>query len=179
VDIVFEALRAAFLGAVFSLMILRWKSPEISKIGGWNQLLFGFGLLFFGAAIDLTDNFPELEKWIIIGETPVQVFLEELVGYLLGSLLLAIGFFRWLPKIIEHDRQNREQLEKATSEIKTLSGLLPICASCKKIRDDQGYWSQIEGYISSHSEATFSHSICPDCAKKLYPGMDLYPNGDR
>lgn len=59
--------------------------------------------------------------------------------------------------------------EKALSEIKTLSGLLPICASCKKIRDDQGYWSQIEIYIRSHSEAEFSHGLCPDCAHRLYP----------
>ena len=64
----------------------------------------------------------------------------------------------------EHDR-----LLKALSEVKALSGLLPICASCKKIRDDKGYWNQIESYIRDHSEADFSHSICPDCAKKLYP----------
>ncbi len=64
----------------------------------------------------------------------------------------------------EHDR-----LLRALSEVKALSGLLPICASCKKIRDDTGYWNQIESYIRDHSEADFSHSICPDCAKKLYP----------
>ncbi|MCH8986863.1 response regulator, partial [Patescibacteria group bacterium] len=61
------------------------------------------------------------------------------------------------------------ELEDAISRIKQLHGLLPICASCKKIRDDQGYWNQIEGYISSHSDAEFSHSICPDCTKTLYP----------
>jgi hypothetical protein len=53
--------------------------------------------------------------------------------------------------------------------VRILHGLLPICASCKKIRDDQGYWSEIEGYISKHSEADFSHGICPECARKLYP----------
>ena len=58
----------------------------------------------------------------------------------------------------------------ATNEkIKILSGFLPICASCKKIRDDKGYWNQIESYIKKHSEAEFSHSICPECAKNLYP----------
>ena len=50
-----------------------------------------------------------------------------------------------------------------------ISGMLPICANCKKIRDDKGYWNQIEAYIGDHSEAEFSHGICPDCAKKLYP----------
>jgi len=61
------------------------------------------------------------------------------------------------------------ELQKALSEIKKLSGMLPICASCKKIRDDKGYWKQIELYIKEHSEADFSHSICPECAEKLYP----------
>ena len=56
-------------------------------------------------------------------------------------------------------------------EIKVLRGFLPICASCKKIRDDKGYWNQIESYIRDHSEAQFSHSICPDCVKKLYPDL--------
>ena len=61
------------------------------------------------------------------------------------------------------------ELEKALAEIKTLSGLIPICASCKNIRDDQGYWQQVEAYIQAHSEARFSHGICPECAKELYP----------
>ncbi len=60
------------------------------------------------------------------------------------------------------------QIEQSTKEIKTLRGFLPICASCKKIRDDKGYWTQIETYISKHSEAEFSHGICPECALKLY-----------
>lgn len=63
-------------------------------------------------------------------------------------------------------------LKKALSEVKTLSGLIPICASCKKIRDDKGYWKQVEEYLKEHSEMEFSHGICPDCAEKLYP--DFY-----
>jgi hypothetical protein len=61
------------------------------------------------------------------------------------------------------------ELQGALAKVKTLSGLLPICASCKKIRNDKGYWKQIEGYIMEHSDTTFSHGICPDCAQKLYP----------
>jgi len=61
------------------------------------------------------------------------------------------------------------QLVEAMARIKTLSGMLPICASCKRIRDDQGYWQQIESYISSHSDAEFSHGLCSDCMRKLYP----------
>jgi PAS domain S-box-containing protein len=63
------------------------------------------------------------------------------------------------------------ELRDALSKIKTLSGLLPICASCKKIRDDKGYWRQIESYIKEHSEVDFSHGICPACMKKLYPEL--------
>ncbi len=66
-----------------------------------------------------------------------------------------------------------QELQSALAEIKVLSGLLPICAHCKKIRDDQGYWSQIEVYIRDHSDAEFSHGICPECAKELYPGLKL------
>jgi methyl-accepting chemotaxis protein len=62
-----------------------------------------------------------------------------------------------------------EELQKALSEVKTLRGFLPICSSCKKIRSDQGSWQQIESYIRDHSDAEFSHGICPDCAKALYP----------
>jgi PAS domain S-box-containing protein len=65
------------------------------------------------------------------------------------------------------------QLQEALNKVKTLSGLLPICAACKKIRDDKGYWNELETYIRAHSEAKFTHGICPDCAKKLYPGLDL------
>ncbi len=61
------------------------------------------------------------------------------------------------------------QLREALTKIKTLSGLLPICASCKKVRDDDGYWRQVETYVEKHSDAVFSHSLCPDCMKKLYP----------
>jgi PAS domain S-box-containing protein len=62
-----------------------------------------------------------------------------------------------------------QDLQNALANVKSLSGLLPICASCKKIRDDKGYWDQVESYIQKHSEATFTHGICPDCIKKLYP----------
>lgn len=82
--------------------------------------------------------------------------LKELVIVLIHSLQL-----------------KKANLQEALAKIKVLSGFLPICASCKKIRDDKGYWNQIESYIRDHSEVEFSHSICPDCAKKLYPEFNL------
>ncbi len=72
-------------------------------------------------------------------------------------------------KKVEAERERLiDQLQEALAKVKTLKGLLPICASCKKIRDDQGYWRMVEDYIHSHSDAEFSHSLCPECAKKLY-----------
>ncbi|MCA1786482.1 MAG: PAS domain S-box protein [Desulfotignum sp.] len=72
-------------------------------------------------------------------------------------------------------KKTRQKLEKALANVKQLSGLLPICSHCKKIRDDQGYWNQIESYLDKHSDAKFSHGICQDCLKKYY--SEFY-NGD-
>ena len=77
-------------------------------------------------------------------------------------------------KQLERERETLiKELQQALSEIKTLRGFLPICANCKKIRDDEGYWQQIEEYIQARSDARFSHSICPECTKKLYPELKL------
>ena len=71
-----------------------------------------------------------------------------------------------------------QELREALARVKQLGGLLPICSSCKKIRDDQGYWNQIENYLKQHSEAEFTHGICPECAKRLYPELDLFDDQD-
>lgn len=73
----------------------------------------------------------------------------------------------------ERDRLIAE-LKEALLKVKTLSGLLPICAGCKKIRDDKGYWNQIEQYLKEHSDVIMSHGICPECAEKYYPDLNLY-----
>jgi PAS domain S-box-containing protein len=80
----------------------------------------------------------------------------------------------------KHADEERErlitELQNAVADIKVLSGLVPICANCKKIRDDKGYWTQLEAYIQAHSQARFSHGVCPDCMKKLYPDFILKKN---
>ncbi|MBT4877120.1 MAG: hypothetical protein HON48_18205, partial [Desulfobacula sp.] len=65
-------------------------------------------------------------------------------------------------------------LKKALDEVKTLQGILPICSHCKQIRDDKGYWNKIETYIGEHSQAEFSHGMCPECSDKLYGDEDWY-----
>jgi PAS domain S-box-containing protein len=78
-------------------------------------------------------------------------------------------------KKIEMERDKLiKDLETALAQVKILSGLLPICSNCKKIRDDKGYWNYLESYISKNSDAVFTHSICPECAQKLYPEVDVY-----
>lgn len=91
------------------------------------------------------------------------------------SLVQAVA--EHLGRVIERKKIEQDsarlilELQKAMSEIKTLGGLIPICASCKKIRDDQGYWNQLELYLGEHSDLEFSHGICPECSKKLYPDV--------
>ncbi|MEE9914153.1 MAG: PAS domain-containing protein [Deltaproteobacteria bacterium] len=106
------------------------------------------------------------------------IFPVELRAFLLrddsGSPLGTWAIIRDITerKQVERDRETLiVELQQAMKKVKTLSGMLPICSSCKKIRDDQGYWNQIESYISDHSGAEFSHGICPECAKKLYPNF--------
>ena len=116
---------------------------------------------------------------IVLTAHPGQELVERAAAAGVGAYLLKSAKAHELDRAItiararfadlmELRRLNAE-LQAALAKVKILSGLLPICASCKKIRDDQGYWHQVEVYIRDHSEAEFSHGICPDCAQKLYP----------
>ncbi len=93
-------------------------------------------------------------------------------GSLMGSVHVARDISAQKEAADERERLIR-QLEETLSQVKKLSGFIPICSSCKKVRDDKGYWNQVEEYIRDNSEAEFSHSICPDCIRNLYPNMDL------
>ncbi len=94
----------------------------------------------------------------------IQLNLVSLNVFII-SITLSAGF----TGILFYERKAREdKLKQALEEIKTLRGILPICSSCKKIRNDKGYWEQIEFYIAEHSDAEFSHSLCDECVEKLY-----------
>ncbi len=101
---------------------------------------------------------PVAEMWKVLFNRGISLFAVWVVAIL--------GLQR--NKTLEQRSIILFEKEKALDEIRVLRGFLPICASCKKIRDDNGYWTQIEGYIREHSEAEFTHSICPGCAEKLY-----------
>lgn len=111
------------------------------------------------------------------------LFVIALLAFLLSGLFYKLN--RSLKNEISRRRETekaREELvvnlQKAIKKITVLSGLLPICSHCKKIRDDKGYWNQIEEYIQKHSEAEFSHGICNECAKIHYPEIDIYGDYD-
>jgi PAS domain S-box-containing protein len=106
---------------------------------------------------------PRLGGDFIVSATPK--FDDQ--GQIIGTVHVA----RDITERKQADKEREKlisELQDALAKVKLLSGFLPICANCKKIRNDKGYWQQIEAYIHDHSEAEFSHSICPDCAKKLY-----------
>lgn len=168
-DIILEVIRALVVGILFVVILTKPKSYRFRKIEGWSQIIAGLGLIFLSALIDITDNFPALNHYIFIGETEYQAFLEKVVGSIGGFALLTLGIWRWLPRVIEYDKQMQTELREVKEDVAVLSGLLPICASCKNIRNDTGYWERIEAYIQDHSEVQFSHGICPECKVKLYP----------
>jgi hypothetical protein len=115
---------------------------------------------------------------LIVYDASVLPFGIILSMLLPGTITPAITytFFRLLAQVEQAQREKEAailELQEALANVKRLSGLLPICASCKNIRDDEGYWHQVEVYIHTHTEVDFSHSICPDCIQKLYPALRL------
>ena len=102
-----------------------------------------------------------------------------------GSVVASVTAFRDISEVKRAEAEREKlicELQQALAEIKTLHGILPICASCKKIRDDSGAWHQLEVYIRDRTDAEFSHGLCADCAAKLYPeyftGRGPQPPGD-
>jgi CheY-like chemotaxis protein len=160
-----------------SLVLLDWMMPELDGVevcrrvrdASGSQLPYIILLTSRGRSEDIAEglgagaddyitkpfNLQELQARILVGLRIVRLHKE-------GQLRMT-------------------ELEEALSRIKKLQGLLPICASCKSIRDDKGYWNQIEVYIQEHSGADFSHGICPDCARRLYPDdlERMYPGQGR
>jgi len=97
-----------------------------------------------------------------------------------GKLVGIVEDFKDISHIKQVEKKREKmiaELKRTMAEVKVLSGLLPVCTCCKKIRDDNGYWNHIEAYVREHSEADFTHSICPDCAKKLYRNIAKKENG--
>lgn len=143
------------------------------KLSYWREIaiaiVVSIATYLLAAKYDIIDAFiqysREHESWN----------LDEILTVFVALVFLAIvyGVRRRREMILLNlavSRKN-EELQAAISEIKQLKGILPICASCKRIRDDKGYWHQVEVYVSKHTEAEFSHGLCPECVKKMHPDI--------
>ena len=100
-------------------------------------------------------------------------YFKILSFYLIYLAIIDTGLKEPFSILFRKLKKREIDLQEALAEIKTLQGIVPICSSCKKIRDDEGYWQQIEVYLKTHSDLDFTHGICLECAEKLYP--DIYP----
>jgi len=115
-----------------------------------------------------TDTFPTGKRIMKDDDKSKEQLIEELLEF--RQRVAELEDAQAKMKIWGHQPPDLAQaLAEGLGSVKTLRGLLPICTSCKKIRDDQGYWNQLEIYIREHSEADFSHGLCPECVKKFYP----------
>lgn len=99
-----------------------------------------------------------------------QDVFKKYLGEIISLLVIVIVILAFMTKIIHLN----QSLKKALSEVNTLQGFIPICSSCKKIRDDKGYWNRLEAYFEEHSDASFSHGMCPECTEEMYGGEDWY-----
>ena len=110
-DVIIEITRAII---VCMILVYLWKvggKEDIRQQDGWLYILIGFGLLLFGTLIDITDNFPNLDRYIIIGDTKYQAMLEKVVGNLLGLIFLFTGLWKWMPTIVRHRKAQRELIK--------------------------------------------------------------------
>ncbi|MCK5404015.1 MAG: cache domain-containing protein [Desulfobulbaceae bacterium] len=159
----------------------QWKdnSERIESKLSYVKLFEPWGwIIGTGVYVDDVDReIAAISRKIIYISVSILILIAFLAIYIIRHGLTETARRRVAEKEVKkyHDQleelvgERTAALHEALAEVKKLSGFLPICASCKKIRDDKGYWNQIETYIQAHSEAEFSHGICPDCAERLYP----------
>jgi len=156
-----EILRAAIIGAIFLyLRSMRGKGPfRLGK--GWILMVIGFGLLFFGALLDITDNFPSLSKYVIIGKTKYEDFLGD-VGYLFGFIFVAIGFWKWMPAIFALRKekialnQSREDLRLKIEELTAELNAIRIELERSKAQLPGGHVSSKENRNENRKEVEMS-----------------------
>lgn len=171
---------SAILETTGALVVVFDPQGRFIRINEAFETITGFSILdivgkyFWDELLDSEDKGPmeQVFQKIINGEFPLEYRSHVLTKE--GKTRTVI----WSLTALKQDEQleyiigsgiDITELQKALADIRILSGLMPICSHCKKVRDDTGYWNQIEEYIARYSDAAFSHSLCPDCAREYYP----------
>lgn len=169
------------MGAGISEVESSQPSSRLTPLRGKNRFLGNpaYLLLTTAGAIFVS----EVLIMVVLQFLPRMASFQEAVldALLLSCTIFPVLYFFVFKPLNQHIAQCRRgelekdaliaELHKALDEVKTLRGIVPICGSCKKIRDDNGFWQQVEVYVGAHSDAMFSHGICPECAERLYPGF--------
>lgn len=192
-SIVYDAIDSTVAGAIITDTQSRiiYVNPSFLRMFGYDDKSEVLGMnaahLFPGeeirhfadvqAVIDVSDG--DTEEFTVQNKDGDMCFMEvsssvvrNSAGRVDGRMASFIDITR--RRQLELEQQTLiQKLQDALEKIKTLRGLIPICAACKNIRDDQGFWHHVEEYISKHSEVKFSHGVCPDCMKKLYPEVHM------
>lgn len=124
--------------------------------------LFVAGIALLALTLDWLSSqllhLPRADQWVLI-----DLVIASTIATPVTFLLL---------KLLQRSHQQQRELAMALAEVRELKGLLPLCAGCKKVRDDDGYWQQVEVYIRNHTRAEITHSLCPTCVKLHYPELD-------
>lgn len=163
-NIVARTLIVSTVGMVLTLMgasaLLR-RRKERSSPGAWLA-----GTMFLLLAVITASRMVYL---VLVDASMPSVFAQNPMQAAYFSSVPLVLFLGTIGYILMCNERANLELRAALTDVRTLSGLVPICASCKHIRNDQGYWQQIESYLSQHLDTKFSHGLCPDCARRLYP----------
>ena len=159
-------LQVVFALVIYTICLFGLFKFQRSAGHGKTAVVLGMIIFYFGAINDAL---------VGMGLISLPYLFEYAFAALIVSMaaILVNDFLNLHDQVENMNLTLEETVRERTRDLKVLKGLLPICASCKKIRDDTGYWNQIESYIHEHSHAEFSHSICPECVQKLYPELNL------
>ncbi len=115
-NLTIDIFRALISGAIFFYLRSLRRKEDVRFHKGWLFVPIGFGLIFFGSLMDITDNFPSLNKYVVIGSTKYETFFEEVIGYLFGFAFVAIGFWKWIPSILSL-RSEKKALKKEKADL--------------------------------------------------------------
>jgi hypothetical protein len=171
---------AAFITCIgfFCTFLVALDDPELYSPYS-TGLFFGFAAIFTTAGVGFTYSVFAMALNLLVFELVVGVIdpvardVFVVYNFFLPGIILVFGYAGYLVELVSREGYaTSRRLADSLADVKRLSGLLPICASCNRIRSDDGYWERVESYISLRSEAEFSHGLCPECVGEFYPGMD-------